>query len=111
MAPALLFGFAHYVPSFPLIAALTYVLIATMFGILAADLTIRTGSLGAAWGFHLANNALAVLIIAPTGSVSGLALWRTGTELGPEALTSPLATAEILVLLATWFLIRRVLRV
>ena len=111
VAPALLFGFAHYVPSFPLIAALTYVLIATMFGILAADLTIRTGSLGAAWGFHLANNALAVLIIAPTGSVTGLALWRTGTEFGPEALTSPLATAEILVLLATWFLIRRVLRV
>lgn len=111
LVPSVLFGLAHYVPGFPPLAALTYILIATLFGILAADLTQRTGSIGAAWGFHLANNALAVLLIAPTGSISGLALWRSDAEFGPEALTSPLATLEILVLLGTWFVIRRVLRV
>lgn len=111
LVPSILFGIAHYVPGFPPTAALAYVLIATLFGILAADLTQRTGSIGAAWGFHLANNALAVLIVAPAGSISGLALWQTSTAFGPEALTSPLATLEVLVLLATWFLIRRVLRV
>lgn len=111
LLPSVLFGLAHYVPGFPPIAALTYVLIATMFGVLAADLTSRTGSLGAAWGFHLANNALSILVVAPGGSVTGLALWRTGTDFGPESLSSPLATVEILVLLATWFLIRRILRV
>lgn len=111
LIPSILFGLAHYVPGFPPPAALTYVLIATLFGILAADLTSRTGSIGAAWGFHLANNALAVLIVAPAGSITGLALWQSGIEFGPEALTSPLATLEVLVLLATWLLIRRVLRV
>lgn len=111
LIPSILFGLAHYVPGFPPAAALTYVLIATLFGILAADLTSRTGSIGAAWGFHLANNALAVLIVAPAGSITGLALWRTGTEFGPDTLTAPIATLEVLTLLATWALIRRVLRV
>lgn len=109
--PSILFGFAHYIPTLPITAALTYVLIATMFGVLAADLTARTGSLGAAWGFHFANNALAVLFIAPGGSLTGLALWRTGSGLDAEALMTPLVSLEILILLATWALIRRVLRV
>ena len=111
MIPSILFGFAHFVPVFPTLAALTYVMIAALFGVLAADLTIRTGSIGAAWGFHFANNALAVLVVAPSGSITGLALWRTAEEFGPETFTSPLVTIEILVLLASWFLIRRALRV
>ena len=111
VVPSILFGFAHYVPVFPTLAALTYVLIAALFGVLAADLTIRTGSIGAAWGFHFANNALAVLVVAPSGSITGLALWRTAEEFGPESFTSPLVTIEVLVLLASWALIRRALRV
>lgn len=111
LIPSVLFGLAHYVPTLPPTAALTYVLLATLFGILAADLTARTGSIGAAWGFHLANNALAVLIVAPAGPVTGLALWRTGGDFTHSALSPPLATAEVLVLFATWGLIRRILRV
>lgn len=109
--PSVMFGFAHFVPVFPTLAAMTYVLIAALFGVLAADLTIRTGSIGAAWGFHFANNALAILFVAPSGSITGLALWRTAEEFGPETFASPLATLEVLVLLASWFLIRRALRV
>ena len=111
VVPSVMFGFAHFVPVFPTLAALTYVMIAALFGVLAADLTIRTGSIGAAWGFHFANNALAVLVVAPSGSITGLALWRTAEEFGPETFTSPLVTIEVLVLLASWALIRRALRV
>lgn len=108
--PALLFGLLHFVPTLPLVAGLTYVLIAAMFAFLAADLTIRTGSLGAAWGFHFANNALTVLFVTPTASLSGLALWQSPPGAGIDALTTPLATVEIVVLVLIWALIRRVLR-
>ena len=111
IAPSILFGFAHYVPFIPAEAALIYVAIAALFGILAADLTIRTGSLGAAWGFHLANNTLAVLFIAPSGTVTGLALWRTGYDLTAYLEVSPAIAFEALVVVGTWFLIRRALHV
>lgn len=109
--PAILFGLAHYVAVLPLLSALGYVVIAAMFGVLAGDLTLRTGSIGAAWGFHFANNALAILVIAPGASLDGLALWTTGTDAPIAPLASPLATVEIAVLLLVWFLIRRALRV
>lgn len=105
--PSVLFGLIHYIPALPAIAALTYILIATMFGILAADLTLRTGSLGAAWGFHLGNNTLTILIVAPGEAISGLALWKSSND----TLTQPIVTLEILMLLATWWAIRRVLQV
>ena len=111
LAPSILFGFAHYVPFIPTEAALIYVAIAALFGVLAADLTIRTGSLVAAWGFHLANNTLAVLFIAPSGTVTGLALWRTGYDLTAYLEISPAIAFEVLVILGTWFLIRRALHV
>ena len=111
LLPSFLFGFAHYVPTFPVLAALSYVLLATLFGILAADLTARTGSIGAAWGFHLSNNALGVLILSPDPSFDSLSLWRASTQIGPELIASPLATLEILILVANWYLIRRVLHV
>lgn len=111
VAPSILFGFAHYVPFIPPEAALIYVAIAALFGILAADLTIRTGSLGAAWGFHLANNTLAVLFIAPSGTVTGLALWRTGYDLTAYLEISPAIAFEVLVILGSWLLIRRALHV
>ncbi|MBT8426079.1 MAG: CPBP family intramembrane metalloprotease [Silicimonas sp.] len=109
--PSLLFGLAHVAPDFPLISVATYIAIAAMFGVLAADLTFRTGSLGAAWGFHFANNAMIILFIAPAGDLGGLALWQTPTDPTAQTLASPLVTLEIAVLVAIWFLIRRALRV
>ena len=72
---------------------------------------LEPGSLGAAWGFHLANNTLAVLFIAPSGTVTGLALWRTGYDLTAYLEISPAIAFEVLVILGTWFLIRRALHV
>lgn len=109
--PALLFGLAHYLPTLPTAAALLYVGVTVLFGLLAADLTMRTGSIGAAWGFHAANNAMIILFIAPEGSVSGLALWKTGTEFGDDLLTIPVVLMQMAMLVGIWFGIRRVLRV
>jgi hypothetical protein len=38
----------------------------------AADLTARTGSIGAAWGFHFANNTVAIAILSTGGTITGL---------------------------------------
>jgi uncharacterized protein len=45
---------------------------AATFGLIAADLTARTGSIGAAWGFHFANNTMAITILATDGTITGL---------------------------------------
>lgn len=108
--PALIFGLAHYLPGLPPGAGLSYVVFATLFGLMAGDLTARTGSLGAACGFHFANNAAAIIFITPAGPLSGLALYRSGDML--QSLTlSPLVFVDLAAMLAVWLLIRRLVTV
>ena len=109
--PAVLFGFLHFIPFLPLPAALTYVMITALFGLLAGDLTARTGSLGAAWGFHFANNVVAILFVATAGSLSGLGLFRSEFELGDFTALSPAVIPAVLTTILVWALIRRILRV
>ncbi len=73
--PPLLFAAAHYAPGMGLMSplAMGYAL---AFGIVAADLTRRSGNLGTAWGLHLANNAFAILVFSSQSELSGLALWH-----------------------------------
>ena len=63
---------------------------AFFFGLAAADLTARSGTLGPAIGFHLVNNALAFLLYGEAGGVdSGLALFLFPAE-PPVDLMPPL---------------------
>lgn len=105
--PALLFGFAHFAPGLPGGNAWLYVGFAALFGLLAGDLTARTGSLGAAWGWHFGNNALAVLVVATEGSVTGLGFWRTNESLLEPITLSPFMLFDVLILLGVWYAIRR----
>ena len=75
--PSILFGVVHYAPAMSGSNALILVFGAMLFGLLAADLTAATGSIGAAWGFHFANNVLALAVIATDGTITGLALYLT----------------------------------
>ena len=107
--PSLLFGSLHYDPenSGP---NLWWIVIATgLFGLVAADLTARTGSLGAAWGLHFANNVAALLLLSTNGALSGMALFVT-----PYAVSDPMVArvlqTEIAALLVTWLLARLLLR-
>ena len=71
--PALLFGLGHYQAA---AGATTWIAIswAVCFGLAAADLTARAGTLGPAIAMHLFNNAGAMLLVAVKGPMSGLAL-------------------------------------
>ena len=75
--PSLAFGLLHYQPSImgpnaPLLIIATFV-----FGLLAAELTYRTGSIGPAIGIHLMNNANAFLFIELDSGIGGMGLFKT----------------------------------
>lgn len=88
--PSLLFAAVHWDNGSTFTESAQYSLWAFFFGLAAADLTARTGSIGAALGLHLANNAFAFLFFAEVeGPDSGLALvlFTPGALSGSEAVS------------------------
>lgn len=100
--PSLLFGLAHYDPSNGPLISWLIVAATGLFGLLAADLTARTGSIGAAWGFHFANNVAAILILSMDGALSGLALYTA--PIGPEdaEVFAPLLVRDMATSVVIW---------
>ncbi len=108
--PSVLFGLAHYAPA-EMGANAWYVVLATgVFGLVAADLTARTGSLGLAWGLHFANNIFAILFITAGGALDGMALGRL--PYGPDDIEvmRPLILADMALIGIAWGLCRLALR-
>ncbi len=109
LAPSLAFGIAHYSPLLSGGGQWLLVFSAACFGLAAADLTSRTGSIGAAWGFHFANNTAALLFVGLKGMVPGLALFVTPFSVEDWQGRSMIVFA-LLTLGAAWLLVRAVLR-
>ncbi len=78
-----------------------------MYGLIAADLTRITGSLGAAWGFHFANNIWAIVLLAVDGSITGLSLYVTPYSADDTTILPKLIIADVLVMLVVWIVLRR----
>ena len=81
-----------------------------IFGLCAADLTARTGSIAAAWGFHFANNRVALLAISLPGSISGLALYLTPFRAEDTEVVMPMILLDIPVTILIWAVLRRALQ-
>lgn len=110
LVPAILFAAGHYAPH-TFGASAVYVLLWVMlFGILTADLTARTGAIGASWGFHFANNAVAFLLIGSGPSMSGLALWVRPEGLAEAASPLPQILVQCVSLTCAWLAARIALR-
>ena len=109
LLPALAFGALHYDPRTN--GANTWLVIGavTLFGLIAADLTRRTGSLGASWGMHFGNNVVALLVLATDGALRGLALFVTPYRASDPAVIGA-ALGDIAALAAVWFILVRLLR-
>lgn len=74
--PSLMFGVSHYYSGIGPADSTIYVIWATAVGLACADLTARTGTLGAAIGMHFANNAFGLLLFGTAGfPATGLALF------------------------------------
>lgn len=107
--PTILFGLAHYSPGLP--GTVWLVVAATgLFGLIASDLTARSGSLGLAWGLHFANNVMAILILSLNDGLGGLSLLRpVGGSVDPDHLR-PLLFADMALLVVVWLACRAWLR-
>ncbi len=116
--PSLLFALAHWNNGTTPTESMQYVIWAFLFGLAAADLTARTGTLGAAIGFHLANNVIAFTLFgeldAPGSGLALLLFEPAGADLLPPPAYDPVLTAtlmtELAVLLLMWLAARIALR-
>lgn len=104
--PSALFGAAHFWSGTGTAEGVLWMIWATALGLACADLTARTGNLGAAVGLHLANNVFALLVVGVQGwPASGLALFLYPYQdpalysKGIEAVFSPGAVFQLLSLL------------
>ena len=75
LLPSVLFGLLHYDPTVMGEAAPWIVIWTIGFGILAADLTARSGTLGPAIAFHFAVNFMAIALIGFGDYLGGLTLY------------------------------------
>lgn len=109
--PSALFAATHFAPGTFGPAAWLIVAWSALFSLLAADLTARTGSLGAAIGFHFANNFSAIFLIGIYGDLDGLALWNLVVNLRDLAQLLPTLAIDAAWIVAAWLLARVILRV
>ena len=107
--PSLAFGAAHWSPQ---MGGLAWGIVAAtaLFGLAAADLTALTGRLGAAWGLHFGNNAVALTLIATPEALPGLALWRTPWTLAETPAAPALLALDMALFALIWLAIRTLLK-
>lgn len=111
VVPSALFGALHYTPGTFGANAIWPALWAAAFGCLAADLTARTGTIGAAIGLHFATNASALFLVGLYGHMDGLALYTIVINPRDPRQLLPWLAVDALALLISWLLARLVLRV
>jgi len=119
VVPNIAFASVHWANGADTVDSMYYVVWAFVFGLAASDLTARSGTLGAAIGFHLANNAFAFLIADTAGREgSGLALYlfpddAFDPETLPEITDTMLAQYTLVdlgIVLVTWLAVRVAIR-
>jgi hypothetical protein len=111
LIPAAMFAAGHWQPAKHGDAAPLVVLWAGMFGVLAADLTARTGTLGAAIGFHFASNAVPLFVLGTKGDIDGMAAFVSPHA--PAAPADDLAGLAVIFVttIVGWLAVRLALRV
>ncbi len=108
--PSILFGLVHYAPEEMGESAWMLVFATGFFGLLLADLTARSGSIGLAWGLHFANNVVAMLIFTTGEALDGLAPFRL--PFGPQdgGIMGWMLLMDIVGMVLVYTLCRRMLR-
>lgn len=109
--PAILFGLGHYLPESAGSNAGMIALWATVFGVLMADLTARTGTLGPAIALHFFNNVSAMVFISVPDEMSGLALFVLPFGIADEAQMAMWLPVDFALMVVGWLAARLALRV
>ena len=96
--PSAIFGALHYQPSVLGENALLAVVMTTLIGVFAADLTARTGNIGAAVGLHFVNNFFAMCFLSLSGGMSGVSLYVTPYTVRDTDLLRPLLMTDAIMI-------------
>lgn len=110
IAPSILFGFLHFDPEVSGANAPALMLSATLFGLAAADLTARSGTLGPALALHFVINFNAILLIAPQDMLYGIALYTYPFTIDDTSVRSVWLPYDMMILLCSWLTARLALR-
>lgn len=108
--PSVVFGALHYDPANMGANAWAIALSATLFGLAAADLTARSGTLAPAIALHFFLNATSLLYVAPGDALYGLALYTYPFELSDPSLRSVWLPYDLMILLCAWLTARLSIR-
>ncbi|MCR8825312.1 CPBP family intramembrane metalloprotease [Photobacterium sp. TY 1-4] len=108
--PSALFALGHYAPETTGGNAIWIAAWAGIFGLLMADLTARTGTLGPAIAVHFINNVIAMLFTAMPDDLSGLALYIMPFALSDEAAIARWLPVDFAIMLTGWLAVRLALR-
>ncbi len=108
--PSILFAVGHYQPAEAGENAVMITIWAGVFGLLMADLTARSGTIGPALAVHFVNNVSALLITSLPDSLGGLALWHAPFGLGDVAQLRAWAPVDFGLMIVSWLAARLALR-
>ena len=107
--PSLVFGAMHYDPQMPSDTRLAAIGVTVIFALVATDLTARTGSIGAAWGLHFANNFMSLAVVSLGDTITGLSLFTTRNSVYDQSISPALFLVDAAALLAAWAVLRWIL--
>nr|WP_170755753.1 type II CAAX endopeptidase family protein [Ruegeria lacuscaerulensis] len=108
--PSILFAAGHYAPGTAGSNAGLIALWSCMFGVLAADLTARAGTLGPAIALHFFNNIIALLFISLPDSLSSLALYVLPYDMSDTDVLRQWLLVDFAVMIVGWLAARLALR-
>ncbi|MBP0483157.1 CPBP family intramembrane glutamic endopeptidase [Sagittula salina] len=108
--PSAAFAIGHYAPETYGSNAFAIALWAFLFGVVAADLTARAGSLGPAIALHLVNNFVAIALVAMQGDMSGLALMQLPFGPDDEAAVAAWLPVDLATMGVSWLAARLAIR-
>ena len=109
--PSLAFAWGHYAPEIYGGNATLVAFWALVFGVAAADLTARSGTLGPAIALHLVNNFMAMGVMSLSGEMSGLALLKLPFGPEDEPALAALLPVDLAMMGVSWLAARLALRV
>lgn len=100
--PSVVFGLVHYDPTSMGDSVWALMLVTGFFGLIMADLTARSGSIGMAWGLHFANNMFAILLFTTGEALDALALYRLPFNIQDTTSILPLLGLDVLGMILVW---------
>lgn len=109
--PSVLFAAWHLDPGTGTLGLIWSAAAAFAFGLAAADITARTGTLGPAIGMHVAMNVGGLLILGLYGRMDGLAGWNLVLNPMQPWAGLPYMAIDLMGILVAWLLTRLILRV